>query len=189
MAQKLLSALSAASGHSLSIILTSSRSIPPGSSSERLEHQHEHTLLSICSPTCFVLRQRPRQGFTLRRHRRAICRQDQMNLVNSVGSLYSSTLFLGIVNSLGVQPMVAMERSVYYREHAAGYYSVFPFYFAMVSGAMLSSHHSLSPRCVRHSSRHLPSSSCKTSDSNCSIPTSRCSLHEAGGSTKPFWAS
>ncbi|KAK9861402.1 hypothetical protein WJX84_004842, partial [Apatococcus fuscideae] len=59
--------------------------------------------------------------------------QDQMNLVNSVGSLYSSTLFLGIVNSLGVQPMVAMERSVYYREHAAGYYSVFPFYFAMAA--------------------------------------------------------
>ena len=58
-----------------------------------------------------------------------------MNLVNSVGSLYSSTLFLGIVNSLGVQPMVNTERSVYYREHAAGYYSVFPFYFAMVSPA------------------------------------------------------
>ncbi len=60
------------------------------------------------------------------------CRNNQMHLINAVGSLYSTTLFLGIVNSLGVQPMVATERSVYYREHAAGYYSVFPFYFAMV---------------------------------------------------------
>ena len=37
----------------------------------------------------------------------------------------------------GVQPMVNTERSVYYREHAAGYYSVFPFYFAMVSPPFL----------------------------------------------------
>ncbi|KAK9854773.1 hypothetical protein WJX84_001749 [Apatococcus fuscideae] len=29
--------------------------------------------------------------------------------------------------------MVSTERSVYYREHAAGYYSVFPFYFAMAA--------------------------------------------------------
>ena len=47
-------------------------------------------------------------------------------LFNAVGALYASTLFLGIVNSISVQPTIAAERGVYYREQPAGYYAVFP---------------------------------------------------------------
>ena len=54
------------------------------------------------------------------------CRSTQATLFNAVGALYASTLFLGIVNSISVQPTIAAERSVYYREQPAGYYGVFP---------------------------------------------------------------
>ena len=40
---------------------------------------------------------------------------------------------MGILNSIFVQPVVGDERSVFYRERAAGMYSVSPWYLAMVS--------------------------------------------------------
>ncbi|KAK9829075.1 hypothetical protein WJX72_003763 [[Myrmecia] bisecta] len=54
-------------------------------------------------------------------------------IYQTMGGLYVSTLFLGILNSIFVQPVVSDERSVSYREKAAGMYSVFPWYLAMAA--------------------------------------------------------
>lgn len=43
------------------------------------------------------------------------------------GALYLSVLFLAFINSMSVQKVVAYERSVSYRETAAGMYSSLPF--------------------------------------------------------------
>ncbi|KAJ7951846.1 Pleiotropic drug resistance ABC transporter [Quillaja saponaria] len=59
-------------------------------------------------------------------------RTSQQNLFNSMGSMYSSVLFLGIQNAGGVQPVVAVERTVFYRERAAGMYSALPYAFSQV---------------------------------------------------------
>ncbi|XP_051142940.1 ABC transporter G family member 31-like [Andrographis paniculata] len=47
-----------------------------------------------------------------------------------MGALYSSCIFLGINNSGTVQPIISIERSVFYRERAAGMYSPVPFALA-----------------------------------------------------------
>ena len=50
-----------------------------------------------------------------------------------MGSMYAAVLFLGVQNSAAVQPVVAIERTVFYRERAAGMYSALPYAFAQVS--------------------------------------------------------
>ena len=59
-------------------------------------------------------------------------RETQQDLFNAMGSLYSAILFIGITNGTSVQPVVSIERTVSYRERAAGMYSAFPFAFAQV---------------------------------------------------------
>ena len=49
-----------------------------------------------------------------------------------MGSMYAAVLFIGIKNSNSVQPVVAVERTVFYRERAAGMYSALPYAFAQV---------------------------------------------------------
>lgn len=49
-----------------------------------------------------------------------------------MGSMYAAVLFIGITNATAVQPVVHVERSVSYRERAAGMYSALPFAFAQV---------------------------------------------------------
>ncbi|XP_047319537.1 ABC transporter G family member 31 isoform X2 [Impatiens glandulifera] len=44
-----------------------------------------------------------------------------------LGALYSSCMFLGVNNASSVQPIVSIERTVFYRERAAGMYSPFPY--------------------------------------------------------------
>ncbi|KAI4329293.1 hypothetical protein L6164_021576 [Bauhinia variegata] len=56
----------------------------------------------------------------------------RQDLLNAMGSMYSAVLFLGIANSSSVQPVVAVERTVFYRERAAGMYSALPYAFAQV---------------------------------------------------------
>ncbi|KAJ4838958.1 hypothetical protein Tsubulata_014816 [Turnera subulata] len=56
----------------------------------------------------------------------------QQDLFNAIGSMYAAVLFLGVQNSLSVQPVVAIERTVFYRERAAGMYSALPYAFAQV---------------------------------------------------------
>ncbi|XP_019263263.1 PREDICTED: pleiotropic drug resistance protein 1-like isoform X2 [Nicotiana attenuata] len=54
------------------------------------------------------------------------------DLFNAMGSMYAAVLFLGVLNSSSVQPIVAVERTVFYRERAAGMYSAIPYAFGQV---------------------------------------------------------
>lgn len=54
----------------------------------------------------------------------------KIDLSNAMGSMYAAVLFLGVQNSSSVQPVVAIERTVFYRERAAGMYSALPYAFA-----------------------------------------------------------
>ncbi|KAK3411001.1 hypothetical protein EUGRSUZ_J03024 [Eucalyptus grandis] len=54
------------------------------------------------------------------------------DLFIAMGSMYSAVLFLGIQNASSVQPVVAVERTVFYRERAAGLYSALPYALAQV---------------------------------------------------------
>ncbi|KAK9149767.1 hypothetical protein Scep_008524 [Stephania cephalantha] len=56
----------------------------------------------------------------------------QQDLFNALGSMYAAVLFIGIQNASSVQPVVAVERTVFYRERAAGMYSALPYAFAQV---------------------------------------------------------
>lgn len=49
-----------------------------------------------------------------------------------MGALYSACLFLGVNNASSVQPIVSIERTVFYREKAAGMYSPLPYAAAQV---------------------------------------------------------
>ncbi|KAF3441700.1 hypothetical protein FNV43_RR15615 [Rhamnella rubrinervis] len=60
-------------------------------------------------------------------------RHKQQDLMNLLGAIYSAVLFLGATNASAVQPIVAIERTVFYRERAAGMYSAIPYAFAQVS--------------------------------------------------------
>ncbi|KAJ0744241.1 putative ABC-type sulfate transporter [Helianthus annuus] len=54
------------------------------------------------------------------------------DLSNSMGCLYCSACFLGSQNASAVQPVVDIERTVFYREKAAGMYSALPYAFAQM---------------------------------------------------------
>ncbi|KAK8551179.1 hypothetical protein V6N12_039836 [Hibiscus sabdariffa] len=54
------------------------------------------------------------------------------DLANAMGSMYASVLFIGIQNSSSVQPVVSIERTVFYRERAAGMYSAMPYAIAQI---------------------------------------------------------
>ncbi|XP_039124352.1 ABC transporter G family member 39-like [Dioscorea cayenensis subsp. rotundata] len=57
----------------------------------------------------------------------------RQDLFNAMGALYSAVLFIGVQNSQTVQPAVDVERTVFYREKAAGMYSPLPYAFAQVA--------------------------------------------------------
>jgi hypothetical protein len=61
------------------------------------------------------------------------CSSSRQDLLNAVGSMYTAVLFLGVQNSSSVQPVVAVERTVFYREKAAGMYSALPYAFSQVT--------------------------------------------------------
>ncbi|EYU45829.1 hypothetical protein MIMGU_mgv1a019588mg [Erythranthe guttata] len=54
------------------------------------------------------------------------------DLLTIIGAMYASVLFVGINNCATVQPVVAVERTVFYRERAAGMYSALPYALAQV---------------------------------------------------------
>ncbi|CAH9131530.1 unnamed protein product [Cuscuta epithymum] len=56
----------------------------------------------------------------------------RQDLFNAMGSMYTAVLFLGVQNSSAAQPVVAVERTVFYRERAAGMYSALPYTFGQV---------------------------------------------------------
>ncbi|KAG6546835.1 hypothetical protein Mapa_011688 [Marchantia paleacea] len=59
-------------------------------------------------------------------------RNTQVALYSIMGGMYGSTMFQGVNNSSTVQPVVATERTVFYRERAAGMYSAIPYAISQV---------------------------------------------------------
>ncbi|KAL9463515.1 hypothetical protein AB3S75_001346 [Citrus x aurantiifolia] len=59
-------------------------------------------------------------------------REDTTDLTMIIGAMYAAILFVGISNCSTVQPVVAVERTVFYRERAAGMYSALPYAIAQV---------------------------------------------------------
>jgi hypothetical protein len=51
--------------------------------------------------------------------------------------MYFAILMLGIKNAQGVQPVIGMERIVFYKQRAAGMYSALPYTFAQVTKSSL----------------------------------------------------
>ena len=65
----------------------------------------------------------------------SVCRADAMHTypvpgarrpAHAVASFPCSTMFLGCLNACLVQPVISVERGVFYRERAAGYYAALP---------------------------------------------------------------
>lgn len=63
------------------------------------------------------------------------CSEKQQDLLNALGSMYVAVLLIGIKNAYSVQPVVAAERIVFYRERAAGMYSALPYALAQASNS------------------------------------------------------
>ncbi|CAI0407524.1 unnamed protein product [Linum tenue] len=59
--------------------------------------------------------------------------EKQQDLMNILGAMYAAVFFLGATNASSVQPVVSVERTVFYRERAAGMYSALPYAFAQVT--------------------------------------------------------
>ncbi|CAH1451956.1 unnamed protein product [Lactuca virosa] len=59
-------------------------------------------------------------------------REKKQDLFNAMGSMYAAILFIGVQNATSVQPVVSIERTVFYRERAAGMYSALPYAFGQV---------------------------------------------------------
>ncbi|XP_061340282.1 ABC transporter G family member 39-like isoform X3 [Gastrolobium bilobum] len=57
----------------------------------------------------------------------------QQDLMNLLGGMQTAVMFLGAMNAATVQSVVAIERTVFYRERAAGMYSVLPYAFGQVA--------------------------------------------------------
>jgi ABC-type multidrug transport system ATPase subunit/ABC-type multidrug transport system permease subunit len=57
-------------------------------------------------------------------------RSSSSDLFTIMGALYGSTLFISFNNCGSVQPVVSIERTVFYREKAAGMYSAMPYALA-----------------------------------------------------------
>lgn len=66
-------------------------------------------------------------------HSHPICRETIQDINNIMGALYTATLFLGFGNATTVGPVVAIERTVFYRERGAGMYSALAYAVAQVS--------------------------------------------------------
>lgn len=57
----------------------------------------------------------------------------QQDLLNLLGAMYSTVFFLGTTNSMTVQPVVSIARTIFYRERAAGMYSALPYAFGQMA--------------------------------------------------------
>ena len=59
-------------------------------------------------------------------------RSTEQSIFNVLGALFTSSLFLGILNAIFVQPVMGDERAVMYRERGAGIYAVIPWFLGLV---------------------------------------------------------
>ncbi|CAJ1922178.1 unnamed protein product [Sphenostylis stenocarpa] len=64
--------------------------------------------------------------------------EKKQDLFNAMGSMYAVVILVGVKNSFSVQPVVDVERTVFYRERAAGMYSAFPYAFAQARNSTFS---------------------------------------------------
>ncbi|KAI9160561.1 hypothetical protein LWI28_009429 [Acer negundo] len=78
---------------------------------------HYSTRISFGSGLCRDLQKFRTYRYINAKHLDGKKRQD---LFNAMGSMYGAVLFLGVQNAGSVQPVVAVERTVFYRERAAG---------------------------------------------------------------------
>ena len=62
-------------------------------------------------------------------------RKDGTELTMIMEVLYVAAMFLGVTNCQTAQPIVAIERTIFYRERAAGMYSALPYALAQVRGS------------------------------------------------------
>lgn len=53
----------------------------------------------------------------------------QQDLFNAIGSMYAAVMFLSVQNSSTVQPIISIDRTVFYRKREAGMYSALPLCF------------------------------------------------------------
>ncbi|XP_038878639.1 ABC transporter G family member 38 isoform X2 [Benincasa hispida] len=60
-------------------------------------------------------------------------RRTKQDIFNSIGAMYIAINFMGTQGALSIQPVIITERTVYYRERAAGMYSALPHAFAQVA--------------------------------------------------------
>ncbi|KAH9313294.1 hypothetical protein KI387_028329, partial [Taxus chinensis] len=56
----------------------------------------------------------------------------QQDVFNAMGSMFAAIVFIGVNNATSIQPVVEVERTVFYREKAAGMYSPLPYAFAQI---------------------------------------------------------
>ncbi|KAK8989797.1 hypothetical protein V6N11_064213 [Hibiscus sabdariffa] len=59
-------------------------------------------------------------------------RERSTDLTMIIGAMYAAVVFVGINNCSTVQPVIAIERTVFYRERAAGMYSALPYAISQV---------------------------------------------------------
>lgn len=59
--------------------------------------------------------------------------EKRQDLMNFLGAMYSAIFFLGATNASSVQPIISIERTVLYRERAAGMYSPLAYAIAQVA--------------------------------------------------------
>ncbi|KAF7151591.1 hypothetical protein RHSIM_Rhsim02G0208600 [Rhododendron simsii] len=57
----------------------------------------------------------------------------QQDLINLLGAMFVAVFFRGASNATSVQAIVVIERTVFYRERAAGMYSALPYAFSQVA--------------------------------------------------------
>lgn len=61
-----------------------------------------------------------------------MARKKQQDVWDLLGAMYTAVMFLGTQNTMGVQPIVDIERTVLYRERAAGMYSTLTYAISQV---------------------------------------------------------
>ncbi|WVZ69772.1 hypothetical protein U9M48_018507 [Paspalum notatum var. saurae] len=59
-------------------------------------------------------------------------RHNRQDMFDAMGSMCSAVFFIGVQNTITIQPVVDAERTVFYREKAAGMYSSYPYALAQV---------------------------------------------------------
>ncbi|URE32142.1 Pleiotropic drug resistance protein [Musa troglodytarum] len=87
-------------------------------------------MLEISSPS---VESRLNLDFVEAYARSPLYQSKQQDILDILGAIYAAVFFLGATNAIIVQPIVGIERTVFYRERAAGMYSALAYAFAQVS--------------------------------------------------------